>query len=99
GGGIFNLNGKNETIDALNGSGTVTNNSALSTTSTLTTGANGGGGTFSGVLQDGGSGKILALTKSGAGTLTLSNANTYSGGTTINGGTLVARADGALGTG
>ena len=31
----------------------------------------------------------LALAKSGSGTLTLSNANTYSGGTVLNTGTLV----------
>ena len=40
------------------------------------------------------------LTKAGTGTLTLSNAtNSYSGGTTISGGTLVADTDGSLGTG
>jgi autotransporter-associated beta strand protein len=42
---------------------------------------------FSGVLQN--NTGVLALTKSGAGTLTLSTAtNTYSGGTTINAGTI-----------
>ena len=39
-----------------------------------------------------------SLTKAGAGTLTLSHANTYSGATTVNGGTLKADAAGALGT-
>ncbi len=46
--------------------------------------------------QTGGSKRI---TVSGGGTLTLSNANTYSGGTTVNSGTLRTTADGALGTG
>ena len=48
----------------------------------------------SGILS--GEGKLI---KNGAGTLTLSNANnTYSGGTTISAGTLVAGANGALGS-
>jgi autotransporter-associated beta strand protein len=87
GSGTFDLDGKSETIDALNGSGTVTN-TAASTTSTLTTGSNNGGGTFSGVLRNGASGRVLALTKSGSGTLTLSGANTYTGGSSVNAGTL-----------
>lgn len=40
-----------------------------------------------------------ALVKVGSGTLTLSGANTYTGGTTVNEGLLVAASDGALGTG
>ena len=43
-----------------------------------------------------GSGKLV---KTGAGTLTLSKANTYAGGTTIEGGRLVAANAGALGSG
>ena len=41
----------------------------------------------------------LALAKNGGGTLTLSAANTYSGGTALNSGTLVIGNDNALGTG
>ena len=42
-----------------------------------------------------------SITKSGAGTVTLSgsNSNSYSGGTTVNAGTLVVGANGALGSG
>ncbi len=48
--------------------------------------------TFSGVIQDGGGiggGTNGSLSKVGTGTLTLNGSNTYTGGTTINAGTLV----------
>ncbi|MGX5799737.1 autotransporter domain-containing protein [Bradyrhizobium sp. Arg314] len=48
-------------------------------------------------LSDGATGN--SLTKTGGGTLTLDNANTYTGGTTINAGTLNIGNMGALGTG
>ncbi len=50
--------------------------------------------TLSGVMSGTG-----ALTKSGAGNLTIGTANTYSGGTTVNAGTLTANVSGVLGTG
>src|SRR5271165_1897812 len=65
---------------------------------------NAGGGTF---LADTGTTSILsgaiggvgAWTKTGPGTLTLSAANTYSGGTNLNGGILAVNSNGSLGTG
>ncbi len=57
----------------------------------LTTGTNGLSTTFSGVIQDAGFsvGTGGSLTKVGTGSLTLSGANTHTGGTILNAGTLV----------
>ncbi|MCY5962170.1 autotransporter-associated beta strand repeat-containing protein, partial [Salmonella enterica subsp. enterica serovar 1,4,[5],12:i:-] len=71
-------------VEAL-GSGDVTDNATLE----LNT-----GGTFDNAIS--GSGQVV---KSGDETLTLSGANSYTGGTTISGGTLVASSVEALGTG
>ncbi|MGT1692416.1 autotransporter-associated beta strand repeat-containing protein [Salmonella enterica subsp. enterica serovar Winslow] len=71
-------------VDAL-GTGDVTNNAVLE----LNT-----GGTFDNAIS--GSGQVV---KSGDKTLTLSGANSYTGGTTISGGTLVASNVEALGSG
>ena len=54
--------------------------------------SSGGPGTLSGII----SGPSGALTKSGGDTLILSGANTYGGGTTINGGILELTQDGSL---
>ena len=78
--------GATETINALTGSGTVRRHEAVSGLVTLIIGSANGGGTFSGPLENGAG--SLALVKNGSGTQILSGANTYSGGTTINAGTL-----------
>ncbi|HEY2714574.1 MAG TPA: autotransporter-associated beta strand repeat-containing protein [Chthoniobacterales bacterium] len=69
----------------------------------LTLGSNNLSTTFSGVIQDGGSsgGTGGSLSKIGTGGLTLASANTYTGGTVINGGTLLVNnaAGSGLGTG
>lgn len=83
--GIVRLNGFSNTIAALAGSGTVQNNHA-STAATLTVG-DASSTTFSGTLQNGAA-ATLALTKVGAGMLTLSGTNTFTGGTTISAGTI-----------
>ncbi|NBW87621.1 MAG: hypothetical protein EBR23_12580, partial [Planctomycetia bacterium] len=63
---------------------------------TLTVGGD-GNTTISGTIRNGGA-SSLALTKSGAGTLALSGTNTFTGGATLNGGTLLLNSRGALGT-
>ncbi|MFA5335546.1 MAG: autotransporter-associated beta strand repeat-containing protein, partial [Candidatus Omnitrophota bacterium] len=101
-GATLSLNNFNETIGSLSGSGTVNNSGAANRT--LTVGStplgygDGTSTTFSGLIADGGAGKF-ALTKDGTGTLVLSGANTYTGATIIDGGTLQAGNARALGTG
>jgi autotransporter-associated beta strand protein len=55
----------------------------------LTVGANNKAATFSGVIADGAHFTNGSLTKIGTGTLTLTGANTYTGGTSVNAGTLL----------
>jgi len=81
----LDLDGFNESIGSLTGSGTVTN-SGVSAPATLTDGADGTSTIFVGAIQDGTS--STALTKVGPGTLTLAGLNTYTGGTDISAGTL-----------
>ncbi|MCB1275036.1 autotransporter-associated beta strand repeat-containing protein, partial [Prosthecobacter sp.] len=96
-GGTFDLNGQNITLDTLNGaagtvSGVIANNSTTAAVRTITVGANDASSTFAGTLVDntgGGALGLLALTKIGAGTLTLSGASTNSGGINVNAGVLL----------
>ncbi len=85
-GGTFDLNGNNETMATLNGSGGTVDNTATSTSATLTLGN--GTSTFGGVIRNSASGSTLSLVKSGTGTSTLNGTNSYKGGTTVSAGTL-----------
>ena len=88
-GATFDLGGISDTIaslgDGVGGGGTVTNNGASTATLTITP-PSPTTMSFSGVLQDGTS--PLGLTLTGPSLLVLTGNNTYSGVTTINGGTL-----------
>jgi fibronectin-binding autotransporter adhesin len=81
----LDLNGFSNSIGSLAGTGTVTNNGG--TAAILTAGGDATSTVFSGTLSNG-SGSTLGLMKTGAGTLTLTGTNTYTGGTTITAGTL-----------
>ncbi|HWB57859.1 MAG TPA: autotransporter domain-containing protein [Chthoniobacteraceae bacterium] len=79
--GTLNLNGRNETIASLLGSGTI-----------QTTGTSGSSGTFtigSGTFTGGIGGTDFTLTKTGTGTLQLTGPSFVTGTTNINGGTLI----------
>ena len=77
------------TIGSLSGSGLVYLGSNI-----LSVGSNNLSTTFSGVIQDAGT-----LEKTGKSKLTLSNANTYGGGTTVLHGGLLVRNSSGSGTG
>ena len=79
------MNGNSPTIGASTGnSGAVITNSSTAASLTVNQSTR---TTFGGTLQDDGGGQ-LSLSMSGTGRLTLSNTNTYSGATAVNGGTL-----------
>ncbi len=104
--------GGNSTIGALNGAGDVSTLWSSSNAGSITLGNGGGSGTFTGIIHGNGSsgtdgaleGGVLSLIKTGGGTQILAGANTYSGTTTISGGTLqlgdgASGHDGSLATG
>ncbi len=94
--GTLDLSGANLGVGNFTGTGgTVTNNG---TAAVLSIGnGNGSGGNFQGVLANGSG--TLALSKVGTGTLTLSGANTFTGGTTVSAGTLTLGASDVLSSG
>lgn len=81
--GTFDLAGFNETINGLNGSGAINNSAA--TAATLTLGGDNQSGVFTGAIGNNGA---LGLTKTGAGNITLSGYNAFSGPLTVSGGIL-----------
>ncbi|MBA4015629.1 MAG: hypothetical protein C0483_00425 [Pirellula sp.] len=88
--GTLELNGTNQSVGLLNGAaaGTI-RNSIAGTVSTLSIGNGTTAATnaaYAGTLVD--NGGILALVKNGAGVISLTGTNTYSGGTQVNEGVL-----------
>jgi len=98
-GGVLDLSTKStgavtQTIAALSGSGTITNNRSTGATNVLTVSASSGSSTFSGSLVDGVG--PIALTKSGSSVLILDGTNTMSGALTPNEGVLRLNSAGAF---
>jgi autotransporter-associated beta strand protein len=86
--GILAISGESNTVGSI-ASGSATSSITLGA-STLTTGGNNASTTFAGVI----SGTGGALTEAGTGVLTLNNADTYTGKTTINSGASLQLGDG-----
>jgi autotransporter-associated beta strand protein len=96
---VWDLNGFNETINglstaSLNPQSCSIIDGAAATTSILTVGNNDQSGAFAGTIANGAG--TLSLTKIGGGVLTLSGTNTYTGPTTINGGTFAITGSSSL---
>src|SRR5581483_9012268 len=92
--GTLSLGGNSATVASLtsssdsSGTAIVQNTSANAATLTI----NGGNSkSFAGTIQDGTGGGVLSLTKTGAGTQTLTGLTTYTGATAVNGGTLIVK--------
>jgi autotransporter-associated beta strand protein len=86
-GGDLALQATNQTVGALSGSGGIIQNRGPSG-GAFTVGNGGGSGSYAGVLQNGTGSGTLSLIKTGTGIQTLTGTNTFSGGATINQGTL-----------
>jgi fibronectin-binding autotransporter adhesin len=93
--GNLDLNSFNETINGLNGSGSVSNNAA-SGSSTLTVGNNDASGAYTGTTRQS-VGATLAIVKTGSGTQDFGGAGTFTGGFSHNGGTVRVNSTTSLG--
>ena len=82
-------------LGTLTGNGTITGPGGADGTATYSIGAKGVNSEFSGAISDNTSVRRVAVTKTGAGILTLSGTNTYTGATAVNAGTL--QVNGSLG--
>jgi fibronectin-binding autotransporter adhesin len=85
-GGLFNGVEANVRVDYLSGSGTIQSGFSGAGYSAFTFGVNNGSGTFSGVLAN--SMAAANFVKAGTGLQVLAGPSTYTGATTISGGTL-----------
>jgi autotransporter-associated beta strand protein len=96
--GTFDLAGNNQTVGGLSDGGVSTGTITSSVGSATLLVNTSVPAAFSGTITDGGSGNSLSLTFAGPSTETLSGYNSYTGLTTVTGGTLIAAINSALGS-
>lgn len=97
-GGIWNQGAGTLTIGAGGSTGTLTAGGADNTAGELIITGTGGTTTVNSRITNNGTG-VVTLTKAGASSLTLTGANTYTGGTYVSGGTVTVTNASAFGTG
>ena len=97
--GTLDLAGFSNTVGSLGGLATGVVENVSATPATLTLGGDNSSPTFQGTIIDGVGGSALSIRKVGTGKETFSGANTYTGGTTLENGALIADSNTALGTG
>jgi autotransporter-associated beta strand protein len=95
--GTLDLNGFNETVRSLSGSGLITTSVAGSVTFTPGVSGYGVSTTFSGIIEDGNGTMNLTVNGANGLFLTLTGDNTYTGITSLIGGNLVIDADNRMG--
>jgi autotransporter-associated beta strand protein len=96
-GSVLDLMGKNQFVGALNSQNPLPGyGGTIRTTGGDATFTSNNGGTYGGVLADGADGSKLSYVRTGSATTVLTNVNTYTGSTTIRGGTLQLRDSGSI---
>lgn len=97
--GTLNMANNNLTVGSLTGSGNIDNGAGGTPGDrTLTIGSDNTSSSYAGVISNV-TGTSVSLVKNGTGTLTLSGPNTYTGLTTISGGTIMVGNEGGTTTG
>jgi fibronectin-binding autotransporter adhesin len=98
-GAALDLGGNNLNVSSFNASAgaVITDSSSVAGVSIVTANVASGTSTFTGGIKNGAGGRVLALAKSGGGTIVLNgpNANTFTGGLTIAGGLVDDRTNNA----
>jgi len=93
----LDLNGQALAVGALSGSSSGVIQSSVASAASLTTTA-ATDSTYNGTIINGNGSAVVGLTKAGVGALTLTNSNSYTGPTTMNGGNLVVDNQYAIGS-